>query len=139
MNCGMLLAVPNDESNNNAAAGDKVESSIRTALKEVQTLGVTGRDVTPFVLKRVSEETGGASLRVNLSLAKRNAQVGASVALAIAELQRNIKNRNCTSTSGGQYDSNTLPKTITRMGTVTGNINNEKSNFKNNNVDAAAA
>ena len=137
MNCGMLLAVPNDESNNNAAAGDKVESSIRKALKEVQTLGVTGRDVTPFVLKRVSEETGGASLRVNLSLVKRNAQVGACVALAIAELQRNIKNRNNTS-SGGQYNNNTLPKTITRMGTTIGNINNEKSNFKNDIVDAAA-
>jgi hypothetical protein len=42
--------------------------------------------VTPFLLKRVAELTGGASLRANIALIKHNAAVGAQIAVALAPL-----------------------------------------------------
>ncbi len=38
------------------------------ALAEAHELRVAGRDVTPFILKRVNELTGGASLKSNIAL-----------------------------------------------------------------------
>ncbi len=39
-----------------------IEESIQKALKEADSLNITGKDVTPFLLKRVSEITEGKSL-----------------------------------------------------------------------------
>lgn len=77
---GMLVAVPNDD-----PAGDAVENAIQSALKEADAAGIEGRDVTPFILKRVAEMTGGDSLRSNIALVKNNARVGADIAVAISE------------------------------------------------------
>ena len=38
--------------------------------------------MTPFLLKRVTELTGGASLAANIKLIKHNAAVGAQIAVA---------------------------------------------------------
>lgn len=65
---GMLVAVPNDD-----PAGEAVENAIQSALKEADAAGVEGRDVTPFILKRVAEMTGGDSLRSNIALVRNNA------------------------------------------------------------------
>lgn len=78
---GLLLAVPNYN-----PAGDAVENAIVESLQEAERQGIMGRDVTPFILKRVAERTGGASLRSNIALVKRNASVGAEVAIAVANL-----------------------------------------------------
>lgn len=67
-----------------AAGGSKVEAAIQTALKEAARAGVKGPAVTPFLLKRVQELTGGASLDINISLVKNNAAVGAQIAAALA-------------------------------------------------------
>lgn len=80
---GMLVAVPNED-----PAGTNVEEAIRSALTEAEVQGVSGRDVTPFILKRVAEKTGGDSLRSNMALVERNAEVGADIAIAIARQQR---------------------------------------------------
>ena len=42
--------------------------------------------MTPFLLKRVAELTGGASLAANIALVKHNAAVGAAIAVALAQL-----------------------------------------------------
>ena len=42
--------------------------------------------MTPFLLKRVAELTGGASLRANIALIKNNARVGAEIAVALAQM-----------------------------------------------------
>lgn len=81
---GMLVAVPNDDS-----AGEAVENSIQDALKEADAAGIEGRDVTPFILKRVAEMTLGDSLRSNIALVKNNSRVGADIAVAIAEQHGN--------------------------------------------------
>lgn len=77
---GMLVAVPND-----STGGEKVEEAIQLVLKEVENLGLEGRDVTPYILKRVAEVTGGESLKSNIELVKRNAQVGADIAIEVAK------------------------------------------------------
>src|SRR5215210_4758025 len=46
--------------------------------------GVHGREVTPFLLARFHAETGGESLRANVRLVLRNAQLAARIAVAAA-------------------------------------------------------
>ena len=60
------------------------EDAIAQALAEV---GERGQALTPFLLARISELTGAASLRANLALLENNARVGARIAVAVAELE----------------------------------------------------
>ncbi len=46
--------------------------------------GVTGKDVTPFLLDHLSRETGGASLEANVRLVVRNARLAAEIAAELA-------------------------------------------------------
>lgn len=57
-----------------------VETAIQTATEEAVELGIHGQSVTPFLLKRVSELTGGLSLKANLGLLRNNACVAAKIA-----------------------------------------------------------
>jgi pseudouridine-5'-phosphate glycosidase len=59
---------------------DIVEAAIHTALGEAQKKKIRGQAVTPFLLRRVSELTGGSSLRANLGLLRNNARVAAEIA-----------------------------------------------------------
>jgi pseudouridine-5'-phosphate glycosidase len=83
---GVLLAVPVPAAA--AAAGAEVEAAIGTALAEANAAGVAGAEVTPFLLRRVRELTGGASLAINVALVKNNAAVGAAVAVALSDIER---------------------------------------------------
>jgi pseudouridylate synthase len=54
------------------------------ALAAAAAEGITGRDVTPFLLARLHAETGGASLEANVRLVLRNAGLAARIAVAAA-------------------------------------------------------
>lgn len=54
------------------------------ALAAAEREGVRGRDVTPFLLARFHADTGGESLRANIRLVLRNAQLAALIAVAAA-------------------------------------------------------
>ncbi|KAG0715268.1 Pseudouridine-5'-phosphate glycosidase [Chionoecetes opilio] len=58
LECGMLIAVPIPEEHQ--AEGHVIKEAIDQAVGEA--VNVTGRDVTPFILRRVSEITAGRSL-----------------------------------------------------------------------------
>jgi len=60
-----------------------IEGIIRLALAEAETQRVRGQAVTPFLLKRVSELSGGASLKANLGLLKNNARLAARIAASL--------------------------------------------------------
>ena len=60
-----------------------IDASIELALSEAQEQGISGQAVTPFLLSRVSELSGGASLKTNLGLLKNNARLAARIALAL--------------------------------------------------------
>ena len=77
----ILVAVPPPE--DVALPEEQVLGAIEQALGEVQEKGLRGQSVTPFLLKRVSELTHGASLKANLGLLKNNAKVAAQIALQI--------------------------------------------------------
>jgi pseudouridine-5'-phosphate glycosidase len=74
----VLLAVP--PPSNVAIAREQIESVIQNAMQEVLQKGVHGQSVTPYLLRRVSELTGGDSLKANLGLLINNARVAAEIA-----------------------------------------------------------
>jgi pseudouridine-5'-phosphate glycosidase len=57
------------------------------ALAEAEAAGVSGKAVTPFLLLRIVELSGGRSLEVNLDLARNNVRVAGEIATAWAALQ----------------------------------------------------
>lgn len=57
-----------------------IEAIIQQAVHEALDQGIRGAEVTPFLLARVSELSGGESLRANLALLKSNAQLAAQIA-----------------------------------------------------------
>ncbi|HWK25914.1 MAG TPA: pseudouridine-5'-phosphate glycosidase [Solirubrobacter sp.] len=56
------------------------ERVLRDGLAEAAVSGITGRDVTPFLLDRFHSQTGGESLRANIRLVLRNAALAAEIA-----------------------------------------------------------
>jgi pseudouridylate synthase len=66
-----------------AMPGAEIDAIIDTAVKEASHQGVTGKAVTPFLLARIKELTGGRSLATNIALVKHNALVGARLAIAL--------------------------------------------------------
>ncbi|MEO5722985.1 MAG: pseudouridine-5'-phosphate glycosidase [Ilumatobacteraceae bacterium] len=61
---------------------------IDEALTEASRQHVAGQDVTPFLLSRIVERTGGRSLEANLALVRNNAVLATGVAVAYAEQSR---------------------------------------------------
>ena len=58
------------------------DRAISTALADAAARGVRGRALTPFLLERMREVTGGESVRANVALLRHNAQVAAALAVA---------------------------------------------------------
>ncbi|MDP2289680.1 MAG: pseudouridine-5'-phosphate glycosidase [Actinomycetota bacterium] len=65
---------------------DEIAAFIDEALRSLDEQGITGQDVTPFLLKRVVEGTGGRSLVANLALVRNNAATAAQIAVEYAKL-----------------------------------------------------
>ena len=59
------------------------QRSLEAAIAAAGEAGVSGNEVTPFILKRTHESSGGSSLRVNADLVLNNARVAAEVAAAL--------------------------------------------------------
>ncbi len=60
-----------------------IEGVIEQAVAEADRQGIHGRNLTPFLLGRIVELTGGKSLEANIALVKNNARVAAEVAIAM--------------------------------------------------------
>lgn len=75
---GFVLAVP--PANLKESDSKLIIDSINIALEESFNLGISGKEVTPFLLARVSELTDGASLRANVALIENNAKIAARIA-----------------------------------------------------------
>jgi len=77
---GVILAVPPPS----LLPREEIEAAIAAALAEARTRRLPGKEVTPFLLGRVAEQTAGRSVRANLLLLENNAGVAAEVAVALA-------------------------------------------------------
>jgi pseudouridine-5'-phosphate glycosidase len=65
---------------------DDVEPLIEQALADAHEQGVTGQQVTPFVLSFLHRESGGRTLAANRELIAANARLAGEVAVAYAAL-----------------------------------------------------
>lgn len=65
-----------------------IDQAIKDALKEADTKGITGKEVTPFLLDKVKNITEGRSLKSNIELVYNNALVGANLAVELEKLYR---------------------------------------------------
>ena len=66
----------------------EMDGIIEQAIGDMDAAGVHGKEATPFLLGRIVEITGGASLKANIALVNNNARLGAQVAVEYAALQR---------------------------------------------------
>lgn len=81
---GVMLANPIPEDAEIPA--EQITPQIEQALRDMDTLGLKGKDTTPYLLGRMVEITGGRSLAANIALVRHNAMVAAQVAVAYAQL-----------------------------------------------------
>jgi pseudouridine-5'-phosphate glycosidase len=79
---GMVVAVPIPEEH--AAEGQSIQQAQEQALREASTSNISGSDTTPFLLERIRQITGGASLKANIQLVMNNARVAAQLSAAVA-------------------------------------------------------
>ncbi|HKQ72108.1 MAG TPA: pseudouridine-5'-phosphate glycosidase [Blastocatellia bacterium] len=80
---GVLVTVPAEEEIPAREIEDVIEEALETAARE----GVTGRNVTPFLLSRIAEKTAGRALGVNIALLKNNARIAGAISVALANLE----------------------------------------------------
>lgn len=83
---GILISNPVPEED--ALSHDYIDGIIEKAVKEADEKGVKGKDVTPYLLKRIVELTGGDSLKTNIHLVINNAGLGAEIAKEYALLRK---------------------------------------------------
>jgi pseudouridine-5'-phosphate glycosidase len=92
---GVLIANPIPEEF--SMEKEKIDRAVEAALVEAEHLGIFGKELTPFLLDRIREITGGESLEANIRLVKHNTAVAAQIAVAFAgkgrDLSKNTKLR----------------------------------------------
>ena len=61
-----------------------LQRSLDQSLAEAEQKNISGRELTPFLLARMSESSEGATLRANIALLENNARLAAEIAVALA-------------------------------------------------------
>ena len=80
---GVVVANPVPEAH--AMPKAEIDAMTEQALREAEAQGVNGKAVTPFLLARIKQLTGGRSLDTNIALVKNNARLGAALAVQLAQ------------------------------------------------------
>ncbi len=86
---GQLIANPIPATDEIAA--DDMVPLIETCMQEAEALGITGKDVTPWMLSRLFDLTQGRTLSANIALVLNNAALGARIACALTSLKSDTK------------------------------------------------
>lgn len=83
---GVVIAnpIPAEFAMNDAVITKQIEQ----ALKEANALGIKGKDTTPFLLKKITDQTEGESLKANIQLVLNNARLAAKIATEFTKLRR---------------------------------------------------
>ncbi|MCL4170687.1 UNVERIFIED_CONTAM: hypothetical protein GTU68_011227, partial [Idotea baltica] len=74
-----------------ALAPENIDKTIEQALEEMDKLGITGKDTTPFLLAKIAEQTDGESLETNIKLVLNNARLAARIAVEYSVLENDRK------------------------------------------------
>lgn len=80
---GVLIANPIPVAD--ALEPSMIETNIEAALADADRLGVSRKALTPYLLGRIFELTGGKSLVSNIALVENNARVASAIAVALAQ------------------------------------------------------
>ena len=80
---GMVIANPAPR--HCALEPELIEAIIQEAHDESVRLGITGKQVTPYLLDRIAERTSGRSLDANVGLVIDNSRLAAMLAVALAD------------------------------------------------------
>jgi pseudouridine-5'-phosphate glycosidase len=75
----VAVPVPDKFEVDSSTLNEVLDDSLAEAVRE----NISGRDLTPFLLARMSERSGGATLRANIALLENNAKVAAEIARAL--------------------------------------------------------
>ena len=67
---------------------ENINVYITKALEDAKTLGIKGKEVTPFLLKAITDATEGKSLEANIQLVYNNAKVGSEIAKEYLNLKK---------------------------------------------------
>ena len=80
---GMLVANPIPEEY--SMDENVINKAIADAVEEAKTLGISGKETTPFLLAKIKEITGGSSLESNIQLVFNNVRLASKIAKAYCE------------------------------------------------------
>ena len=84
---GMLVANPVPDSY--AMEEKYINENIARAIAEANKLGITGKQITPFLLDKIQKLTGGKSLQANIQLVFNNALLASMIARELCKLHKN--------------------------------------------------
>jgi pseudouridine-5'-phosphate glycosidase len=62
---------------------EKLDKILQTALAEAEANNILGKEITPYLLAKMSAESKGETLRANIALLENNAQIAAQIAAAL--------------------------------------------------------
>lgn len=82
LDTGILITNPIAEAD--ALPASEIEARIDEACRDAERAGIAGKALTPFLLQRINELTGGRSLTANIALIKSNAALAAQVGIELA-------------------------------------------------------
>lgn len=83
---GVLIANPIPEAY--SMPKEIIDQAINQALQDAKTRGITGKEVSPFLLAAIKDITKGSSLKANIELVLNNAKLGAQIAVKFQEIQQ---------------------------------------------------
>jgi pseudouridine-5'-phosphate glycosidase len=78
---GMVIGVPVPDAE--ALEADAVEAWVTEAMAAAERDGIRGKRITPYLLKRLAELSGGKTLSANIALLENNARVAGEIAAAL--------------------------------------------------------
>jgi len=81
INSALLVTVPVPQEYEVAAG--VLQSALNEALAEAEMRAIGGREVTPFLLSYMAQQSEGATLKANVALLENNARVAAEIANAL--------------------------------------------------------
>ncbi len=81
---GVLIANPIPKASQMSAK--EINLYIEKALSEAKANNITGKETTPYLLKRIFELSNGKALKANIALVENNAKLAAKIALKLSEI-----------------------------------------------------
>lgn len=80
LNLGQGLLVTNPIPQEMSMDKTYIENQIEIAIKEMNQLGIKGKETTPYLLDKIQKLTGGSSLESNIALVLNNARLASQIA-----------------------------------------------------------